>query len=273
MSDDGAAPDGPGPRPAPAPDRAEAAAPDRAEAATPDRAEAATPDRAEAATPDRAEAATQAGPSDPDGGERRRARLELVAVIVLSTVTILTAWSAFQSSKWGGAMSIAFSQASSQRIQAASLAGTANVRTSNQIGLWTEWVAAVGQGDEPLADFLLERFPEPLATAHDAWVDAGGVDAGPSAESPFAMPEFVMPESVAAAAASARADERFETALRNNQRGDNYTVLTVLFAAVLFFTAMSTRVRAVRSQQLLLGVGMAVGLVGLALLVAYPKLV
>jgi hypothetical protein len=36
---------------------------------------------------------------------------------------------------------------------------------------------------------------------------------------------------------------------------------------------MSTRVRAVRSQQLLLGVGMAVGLVGLALLVAYPKLV
>jgi len=209
----------------------------------------------------------------PDRDVRRRARLELVAVIVLSAVTILTAWSAFQSSKWGGAMSIAFSQASSQRIQAASLAGTANVRTSNQIGLWTEWVAAVGQGDEPLADFLLERFPEPLATAHEAWIAAGGVDAGPEAESPFAMPEFVMPESVAAAEASARADALFETALRNNQRGDNYTVLTVLFAAVLFFSAMSMRVRAVRSQQALVAMGLGLGIVGVVLLVTFPKLI
>jgi len=192
----------------------------------------------------------------PDRDVRRRARLELVAVIVLSAVTILTAWSAFQSSKWGGEMSIAFSQASSQRIQAASLAGTANVRTSNQIGLWTEWVAAVGQGDEPLADFLLERFPEPLATAHEAWIAAGGVDAGPEDESPFAMPEFVMPESV-----------------RNNQRGDNYTVLTVLFAAVLFFSAMSMRVRAVRSQQALVAMGLGLGIVGVVLLVTFPKLI
>jgi len=229
-----------------------------------------------AASPPESDAPLASGRSpstSPARDERRRARLELVAVIVLSTVTILTAWSAFQSSKWGGAMSIAFSQASSQRIQSASLAGTANVRTSNQIGLWTEWVAAVGQGDERLADFLLERFPEPLATANEAWIAAGGIDAGADAESPFAMPEFVMPESVAAAEASARADQLFETALRNNQRGDNYTVLTVLFAAVLFFTAMSMRVRSVRSQQLLLGAGMVLGLLGVTLLVVYPKLV
>lgn len=240
---------------------------DAASAPEPDGPPPAAPDPSPAAASDRPPAAT------PDRDERRRARLELVAVVMLSTVTILTAWSAFQSSKWGGAMSIAFSQASSQRIQAASLAGTANVRTSNQIGLWTEWVTAVGQGDEPLADFLLERFPEPLATAHEAWVAAGGVDAGPDAESPFDMPEFVMPESVEAAAASARADERFAAALVNNQRGDNYTVLTVLFAAVLFFAAMSMRVRSLRSQMLLLGVGASLGLVGVALLVAYPRLV
>jgi hypothetical protein len=208
-----------------------------------------------------------------DGQDRRRSRLELVAVIVLSTVTILTAWSAFQSSKWGGAMSIAFSQASSARIQAASLSGTANVRISNQIGLWTEWVTAVGQGDADLSNFLLDRFPEPLATAQEAWIAAGGVDAGPGAESPFDMPEYVMPESVASAEASARADALFDTALRNNQRGDNYTILTVLFAAVLFFTAMSTRMRNLSGQRLMLGFGMGLAVIGVTLLVTFPKLV
>lgn len=51
-------------------------------------------------------------------GRRRHERQELVAVVLLSITTVLTAWSGFQSSKWSGAMSIAFSQASSARIQA-----------------------------------------------------------------------------------------------------------------------------------------------------------
>lgn len=34
-------------------------------------------------------------------------------------------------------------------------------------------------------------------------------------------------------------DARFEEALENSQRGDNYSLLTVLLALVLFLTAMS----------------------------------
>jgi hypothetical protein len=39
-----------------------------------------------------------------------------VIVIVLSLTTILAAWSAFQSSKWSGMMSISLSQASSVEV-------------------------------------------------------------------------------------------------------------------------------------------------------------
>ncbi|RFU22022.1 hypothetical protein [Geodermatophilus marinus] len=207
-----------------------------------------------------------------DRGTARRSTMELVAVVVLATTTILTAWSAFQSSKWGGAMSIAFSEASSSRIEAARLDGAANVRTSNHIALFTQWAAAVGAQDAQLADFLVARFPEPLATAHADWLATtppGVVPAG----SPFDMPSYVLPERVEAQAADARAAGRFGAALANNQRGDNYTILTVLFATVLFFTAMSTKVQALRSQQALLGAAVVLGLVGVGFLIGFPKLV
>jgi hypothetical protein len=110
-----------------------------------------------------------------------------------------------------------------------------------------------------------------LATAHDDWLAAGGPPPDAPA-SPFDMPSYVLPERVEADAASDRAGERSGTVLANNQRGDN-TVLTVLFASVLFFAAMSGRIRAVRSQQILLVVGMTLGLLGLVLLVTFPKLV
>ena len=87
------------------------------------------------------------------------------------------------------------------------------------------------------------------------------------------MPSYIIPERVEAAAESERAGESFQEALRNNQRGDNYTILTVLFASVLFFTAMSGRVRALRAQQFLLGTALVSGVVGVVLLAIFPKLV
>ncbi|MGY1779707.1 hypothetical protein [Geodermatophilus sp. SYSU D01036] len=197
--------------------------------------------------------------------------LEFVAVVVLSITTLLTAWSAFQASQWGGETSIAFSRASADRIEAARAAALANARLTNQIGLWTQWVVAQGSGEPELADFLVARFPEPLATAHGDWLAAGGAAAG-APGSPFEMPSYALPEQQVAADLDAQASEAFDTALTDDQPGDDYTVLTVLFAAVLFFAAMSARVRAARSQWVLLGTAVALGLVGVCLLAAFPKL-
>ncbi|MGY1806167.1 hypothetical protein ACI8AF_02225 [Blastococcus sp. SYSU D00669] len=219
-----------------------------------------------------AEPPAPAGRSDPTPLRGSSAALEFLSVLVLSVTTILTAWSAFEASKWGGEMSIAFSQASSARIEAARADATAHSRLTNQVGLWTEWVVAEGTGNPALAAFVADRFPEPLATAHQEWLAAGGATPG-APESPFQLPSYVLPEALAAAAADERADGLFATALENNQRSDNYTILTVLFAAVLFFSAMSGRARAYRSQRLLLGTGLLLGVVGLFFLATFPKLV
>lgn len=198
--------------------------------------------------------------------------LEMITVIVLSVTTILTAWSAFQSSKWGGAMSISFSQASSARIESVRLTGTADQKTAIHVGLWVNWLDEYTASPETAA-FLESRFPEPLATAQADWLATKPLKTAGAPPSPFAMPSYVIPERGEAKAADERADAKFAEALEFNQRGDNYTLLTVLFAAVLFFAAISNRLRRIGLAAALLGSAIGLGLVGLILLGTFPKLV
>jgi hypothetical protein len=198
---------------------------------------------------------------------------EIIAVVLLAVTAILTAWSGFQSSKWGGAMSIAFSQASSARIEAARHDSDAVTRQAIQVGLFTQWVQSVGEKDTKVSAFISARFPEPLATAFKDWVATRPLVNPSAPRSPFDMPSYRIPERAAAAAADSRADAKFREALRNNQRGDNYTVLTVLFAIVLFFAAMSTRITSYAARWAILGFAIATFLAGAGLLISLPKLV
>ena len=194
-------------------------------------------------------------------------------VIVLSVTTILAAWSAFQASKWSGMMSISFSQASTARIEASRLDGDANRVASIQVGLFTQWIRAFADGDDRETQYLESVFPEPLATAFQAW-KAADPQANPDVpRTPFAMPEYSIPAEAQAVAADARADGKFADALAFNQRSDNYTILTVLFAAVLFFGSLTARARRRSVQHVFLGMAIVLLVSATAFLVSFPKLV
>ena len=196
---------------------------------------------------------------------------ELIAVALLSITTILTAWSGFQSSKWGGAMSISFSQASSARIAAARADGDANRKVTVQVGLFTQWLQAATTDDTALMTLLVDRFPEPLASVFPVWLATDPLTNPDAPSSPFVMPEYKVPELADAAAYDATADAKFAQALDDNARGDNYTLLTVAFASVLFFSAISGRMRSRRSQWALLGIGLVVFAVATSFLLSFPK--
>ncbi len=199
--------------------------------------------------------------------------VEWATVILLSVTTILAAWSAFQASKWSGLMSISFSEANGARIEAARQDGDANRRISVQVGLFSQWIQARATGETEQAEYLVSVFPEPLATAFDAWWATDPANDPEAPRTPFEMPEYAVPEQSAAAAADQRAESEFAEALANNQRADNYTLLAVLFAAVLFFAALSGRARTLPIRYALLGLGMVLFLAAAGLLIAYPKVV
>ena len=90
---------------------------------------------------------------------------------------------------------------------------------------------------------------------------------------PFKMKEYVPPGTTEAAAADQRADSRFADALVYNERGDNYALLTVLFALVLFFAAASTRLVRSNAQWILLGVAIIFLIAATVILATFPILV
>ncbi|MFJ3474588.1 hypothetical protein ACIPJ1_16750 [Microbacterium maritypicum] len=205
-------------------------------------------------------------PQEPRKESVRTTRvLDIVTVVLLSVTAVLTAWCGFEASKWGGEMSIAFSQASSARVQAASAQSTAQAARQYDLTLYTEWVLAGAEGRDDLVRFVEERFTEEFAVAFDAWTAEGR-----TARGPFVMNEYVPPGSVESEELSARADAKFDEALANNQRGDDYSLLTVLFALVLFFAALSQHQAAPWRRWVFLGLSGVIVIAGIATLLTFP---
>jgi hypothetical protein len=205
--------------------------------------------------------------TDDSTPERTRATriLDVVTVVLLSVTAVITAWCGFEASKWGGEMSIAFSQASSARVQAASAESTAQAARQYDLTIYTEWVLAEADGRQELVQFIEQRFSPEFAVAFDAW---NGEDR--SAQGPFVMEEYVPPGTTEAEELNARADAKFEEALANNQRGDDYSLLTVLFALVLFFAALSQHQSAVWRRRTFLALSGVIALVGFVILLTFP---
>ena len=209
--------------------------------------------------------------SDAEGQGSATDWRELVAVVLLSVTAVLTAWTGFQATKWDGAMLISFSQASASRVEASRQEGLANRKQTIQVALYSQWLQANANGNQQVMDYLSTRFPEPLKTAFTAWMatQPGSNPQAPS--SPFAMPEYALPELAAAAAADSRATAQFASALDANQRGDNYTLLTVAFASVLFFAAISGKMKSPGRRWVLLSVALALFGTATLLLAVFPK--
>ena len=200
--------------------------------------------------------------------KKKRDVFDVVAVFVLSLTAVLTAWCGFQASKWGGDMSISFSQASSSRIQAVAAEGQARDARQYHLTIWTQWVLADANANTSLKTYIEQRFSPELRTAFDAWNDGDR-----AAQGPFAVPEYVPPGTKEATRLSDEADAKFSAALASNQRGDDYTLLTVLFALVLFLTAMSQRELAAWVRTTLLGLAVVVAVGGVVVMLTFPILI
>ena len=206
-----------------------------------------------------------AGPADepeklPEGHLR-----ETIVILVLSVTAVLTAWCGFESSKWSGEMSVAFSQASGFRIEASRQAGAANSARQADLTIWGIYVQARASGEATLASYVEARFTDHFRVAYQAWLAEGEPTNGP-----FVMKEYVPPGTSEAADADRHADERFAQAMEFNQRGDNYASLTVLFALVLFFAAASTRFSRPRPQWVLIGLATAFLLAASVVVATFP---
>ncbi|MCU0259608.1 MAG: hypothetical protein MUE78_01185 [Ilumatobacteraceae bacterium] len=191
--------------------------------------------------------------------------LDLLAVVLMSMTAILTAWTGFQSAKWGGVMAIAFSQAGAARTEAVLLSDVSGVQLDTDLTLATAWTDALAAGDTDLAAVHRELFSPTLEAATQAW-EAAEDPPG----SPLAMPEYTNAGFEQVQPLLEQADERAAFALVANQRSDNYVIISVLSASVLFFAALSTKLRERRLQIAMLAMAFIGFVVAIVIVSTFP---
>ena len=146
--------------------------------------------------------------------------------MLLAVATVATAWSAFQSAKWGGVQAGSYAAAGACRTESNRAAALAGQQTIIDVQLFTDWLAAVNeeQGQvlptpyEPTpgtySAFLYARFRRRVP-AGARRVARGKPATNPDARpSPFAMDEYVLAESTRAHRLDLKADAAASRAQR-----------------------------------------------------------
>ena len=172
-------------------------------------------------------------------GDRFDRWVEFFGALVLSAATVATAWCAYQAALWSGDESKFYFEASAAQVDAAQTEDRGLQRAGFHISLFVEYIAALSQDNQVLADFLYQRFPPELKAATDAWLAEDPFNNPDAPSSPFKMPEYLLPEQIAAEQMGQLAVEKFTEAGQADEQADKYVLLTVIFAMVLFFSGIS----------------------------------
>ena len=159
---------------------------------------------------------------------------------------------------------------SAHRVGQGRRACRADSQSQIDVATFTSWVDAFAQGQTELADFYFKRFRKEFKPAVDAWV-ATRPRRNPDAPlTPFAMPQYRLQAREDATRLAAEGDAWAAKARANVDRSTRYVLCVVLFAAVLFFAGMSTKLGTPRLRRVLLGMGIGLFAATVIWLATFP---
>lgn len=211
--------------------------------------------------------ATHADQSPPEGG---RGWQEVIVTVLLVVVALGTSWSSYQATRWNGEQAAAAGRTNGVRIEAARAQGLAQNQTQIDVATFIAWADADRGGDDPLAAFYVDRFRDEFRPAFDAWMATEPFTSPTAPSTPFAMDEYQVAARTEAAKLDAAAEASAAEVRLDIQRASNYVLTVVLYAVVLFFAGMSTRLQSRRLRWVMTLAGCAVLLGALAWIATFP---
>ena len=209
-------------------------------------------------------------PSPADRQARLNRWLEIISAILLSLATVASAWCAYQSARWNGVQAQAFSAANGARTESVRMSNAALQLTSIDVGMFVQFAAAYSEDNMVLEEFLQERFGPEMKTAMDAWLATTPLKDPNAPLSPFAMPEYKSAAQDESDRLLEVAAQKLQEAADANQRSDNYVLLTVMFASVLFFGGVSTKFDSFRIRAAMIAFAIIIFIAGLITLATFP---
>lgn len=201
---------------------------------------------------------------------RRDRRVELIAAIMLSIATVVTAWSAYQATRWSGDQAEDYTSASATRTESVRASTEANRQILIDVATFLNWLDAEQSGDHALADDIHARMRKEFLPAFDAWLataPAGSIPDG----TPFELPEYQLAAESESKRLENEAAALFEDGNESNEVGDDFVLAAVLFASVLFFSGLAGTFDSLRAQLFLLILGGVMLVIGTVIVVTLPQ--
>ena len=194
----------------------------------------------------------------------RDERIEVVAAILLALATVLSAWGAYQATRWSGEQANSYAESASLRAESGRHGTAASRQIQIDVATFLAWADAKAKTDDRLAAFLEQRFRPEFKPAFEAWLttappDASGLPSG----TPFDQSGYKLAEQATADAKLAEADAALLHAQEANQISDDFVLTAVLFASVLFFAGIAAKFRPQWIRWSMLGLAMIVFCIGL----------
>ncbi len=197
-------------------------------------------------------------------------RLELWAVVLISVASVLSAWCAYQSARWGSSQAQLYARANASRVESLRQSGIANRQTMIDVNLFVEYENALTSKNTALATFLLQRFPDRLKVAVQAWLATNPTRNPAAPSSPFIMKQYHLQAQDQADDLEQKARSYFEGGIAANETGDRYILMTVLFASVSFLAGVGSKFDVRGMVVAALALGSIVLVVAGAVLTTYP---
>lgn len=194
---------------------------------------------------------------------KRKRGFEIACAVVLALATTASAWCAYQSKKWSGAQAA--------RTNAAMRAGRAE--SVNSLAALQErafdasmviaFMQAKIEQNNRLETFLAQRFRPEIKPAMAAWLKLDPLNNPAAPPSPLQMEEYVQTEMTEASRQGEIAASAMAASREARRLSDQYVLLTVIFASVLFFggIARAFDARALRTLLMALAVVLFLGTV------------
>jgi hypothetical protein len=202
--------------------------------------------------------------------EDRRNWQELVATVLIVLAALATSWSSYQATRWNGEQAAAAGRTNAIRIEASRAQGLAEAQTQVDVATFIAWADADQRGDQDLARFYVDRFRDEFLVAFDAWLATDPLTDTDAPPTPFAMDEYQLDSRTQAEELDAEAEASAAEVRLNIQRSSNYVLTVVLYAVVLFFAGMSTRVSTQRLRRVLTLAGCVVLVGAIAWIATFP---
>ena len=176
--------------------------------------------------------------------DKARYRLEVYNTVLLAIATLVVAWCSYQGSLWSGIQTFRLAESNKYGRLAQQKLIQSGQNKAMEEAVIIEFVNAAYTRDEGKVNYILRGVRPQLAAILSAWLQKRPFQNSAAPKHPMVMPEYesLMKGQVAESEKmSRRGEEQFDLAQQANLISDEYCFLNVLFSAVMFLGAITTK--------------------------------